>query len=215
MKKIIISLSIIAIVAVVSIGITTAYFTDTEKSEDNTMAAGTMDLNIDGGNTAVQTMSLSNKAPSDSGIETAILKNVGSLDGELDIAMGIVNNSDCYSLTPFANLTEYCDSTGTLGANAKMALYVDVDKSGTCNSGDIGLKSNGTIYTSGVLDYDAIDNYSGQTWDPSNNGVVAMATGVDYNFVIAWEIPTTVGNGIQGDALDFDVSFTLEQVDAD
>ena len=92
MKKIIISLSVIAIVAVISIGITSAYFSDTETSTDNTMAAGTMDLDINGGDAAVTTMTLTDKAPGDSGSEPSTgsltLKNSGSLEGELDITMG-------------------------------------------------------------------------------------------------------------------------------
>ena len=215
MKKIIISLSIIAVVAVISIGITTAYFTDTETSEDNTMAAGTMDLNIDGGNTAVQTMKvdLFDQAPGDSGIETAILKNVGSLSGLLDIKVETVTNYPCTNGNYGANDgTENCTSdAGTLGANAKMALYIDVDKSGTWNTGDIGLKPGDSPYPydSNPLVYYIIDSYSNVPW----NNVYAGLMGVDDedDFVIDWEIPIGAGNEIQGDAVNFDVTFTLRQ----
>lgn len=47
MKKILVSLSIIGVVAVVAIGATVAYFGDTETSTGNTMTAGTLDLKID------------------------------------------------------------------------------------------------------------------------------------------------------------------------
>jgi len=47
MKKITISLAIIAIVSAVSIGATVAYFDDTEISSGNTFSAGTLDLQID------------------------------------------------------------------------------------------------------------------------------------------------------------------------
>jgi len=218
MKKIIISLSIIAIVAVISIGITTAYFSDTETSENNTMAAGTMDLNIDDGNIEVTTMTLTNKTPGDSGNESSILKNVGSLGGELDIETGTVNN---YACTDDANggrndSTEYCTSAaGTLGGSAQMALYVDVDESGTWTTGDIGLKFDATTYvdTGGALDYASIDSYSGKTWNDVYAGL--MAINAQDGFVIDWKIPTTATNDIQGDALDFDITFILEQVDAD
>jgi len=212
MKKILISLSIIAVIAVVSIGITTAYFTDTEKSENNTMAAGTMDLNIDGGNTAVQTMSLSNKAPGDIGTEDSVLKNVGSLGGELDITIGTVNNLACKDVNP-GDLTEYCDSTGTLGANAKMALYIDVDRDGIYDSGtEMGFKSDGSIYTSGILQYDTMDSYSGKGWNNVYSSLMMPTTKDD--FVIDWEIPTGATNEIQGDAVNFDVTFTLRQASA-
>ncbi|PIW76653.1 MAG: hypothetical protein CO001_00190, partial [Candidatus Portnoybacteria bacterium CG_4_8_14_3_um_filter_40_10] len=42
MKKIIISLSIIAAVAAIAIGATTAYFSDTETSTGNTFTAGSI-----------------------------------------------------------------------------------------------------------------------------------------------------------------------------
>ena len=47
MKKIIISFSVIAVVAAIAIGGTVAYFQDVETSAGNTMTAGTLDLQID------------------------------------------------------------------------------------------------------------------------------------------------------------------------
>jgi predicted ribosomally synthesized peptide with SipW-like signal peptide len=47
MKKTIISLSIIGIVAAIAIGATVAYFNDTETSAGNILVAGTMDLKVD------------------------------------------------------------------------------------------------------------------------------------------------------------------------
>ena len=216
MEKIIISLSIIAIVAVVSIGITTAYFTDTETSEDNTMAAGTMDLNIDGGNVAVKTMNLSDKAPGDTGIATAILKNVGSLGGKLDIKVETVTNYPCTDATHGANDgTESCTSdAGTLGANAKMALYIDVDKSGIWNSGDIELRAgdNPDPHHDQALSYYIIDDYDNYHWNDIYAGLMGLNDEDD--FVIDWEIPTGAGNEIQGDAVVFNITFILRQASA-
>lgn len=220
MKKIILSLAIVAIAGAIVTGVTVSYFSDTETSKDNTFAAGTMDLDINGGDVAVQTMDLSNKAPGDSGAETGTtLKNAGSLDGELDVATGVVTNYPC---TDSANGgrddgTESCTAdAGTLGANAEMALYLDIDESGAWNLNDIGLKSDETEYTNGgstALDYDTMDNYSSKIWNDVYNGL--MATGAQDGFVIDWEVPTTAGNDIQGDALKFDITFTLEQADED
>jgi len=47
MKKIIISLSVIAAVAAVAIGATTAFFSDTETSKGNVFTAGAIDLTVD------------------------------------------------------------------------------------------------------------------------------------------------------------------------
>jgi len=217
MKKILISLSIIAVVAVVSIGITTAYFSDTETSEKNTMAAGTMDLNIDEGNIAVKTMNLSNEAPGDFGTETAVLKNVGSLDGKLDIKVEAVANYPCTDGTYGANDgTESCTSdAGTLGANAKMALYIDVDKGGTWTTDDIQLRPGDSADKntgSETLSYYIINDYSNKYWNDIYAGL--MGLNAEDDFVIDWEILTTATNGIQGDAVVFDVTFILRQSDA-
>jgi predicted ribosomally synthesized peptide with SipW-like signal peptide len=47
MKKIVLSVATIALVAAVAIGATTAYFSDTETSTGNTFSAGAIDLKID------------------------------------------------------------------------------------------------------------------------------------------------------------------------
>lgn len=47
MKKIILSLSVIAVAAAVVVGATTAFFTDTETSTGNTFTAGAIDLTVD------------------------------------------------------------------------------------------------------------------------------------------------------------------------
>ncbi len=47
MKKILTSLSVVAVIAVVVIGATTAFFSDTETSSGNTFTAGALDLKID------------------------------------------------------------------------------------------------------------------------------------------------------------------------
>ncbi len=217
-KKIIFSLFAIVTVSAMIIGGTVAYFSDTETSTNNTFANGTMDLNINGGNIAVQTMNLSDKAPGDNGKESSVLKNVGSLTGELDIAMGTVVNYPCTDDVNGGKNdgTEYCNAdAGTLGGNMAVAPYLDINKNGSWDTGDIGLKSDVSTYINSgltVLDYDVIDNYSGVIWNPA---AVTMATNSEYNFAVDWKILTTAGNEIQGDALKFDVMFTLEQADKD
>ena len=49
-RKILISLSVIAVVVIIAVGVTTAYFNDTETSSNNTFTAGAIDLKI--GNTS-------------------------------------------------------------------------------------------------------------------------------------------------------------------
>jgi len=206
MKKILgLTVATLLVIAMVGGG-TWAYFSDTETSASNSLTAGTLDLNIDSGDTAVTTFAVTNVVPGDSGNGSNTLANVGDLNGELDIQFSTITN------TPGAGGGEYEGGSGELGANAEIAVYIDVDQSGDWSSGDIGLKSDDTTYSHPtVLDYDALDNYDSAIWDE----VETMATSTADDFIVMWRVPTSAGNDIQGDSVSFDVTFTLEQANAD
>jgi len=213
MNKILVGVAggIIAVAAVV--GVTRAYFSDSENSTGNTIAAGILDLTVDGGNSAVTMFSLANKAPGDSGTAKITLANAGNLEGELDVTMAAVDDDAC-NPDGLNNGTEYCDLNANLGVNAEMALYIDVDKSGTWNTGDIGLKSDGTKYSFPTgFDYAAINSYSGDSWNNAYGELMAAETSDD--FTVSWRIPSATGNSIQGDDVSFAVTFTLEQAEVD
>ena len=206
MKKIL-GLTVAALIVITLVGAGTfAYFSDTESSADNSLTAGTLDLNWNGGNdSGVATFSESAKAPGDSGTSSKTLANAGSLSGELDVAIGTITN------TGGAGGTEFEGGDGELGGVALLAAYIDVDQSSGWNAGDIGLKSDGTTYTSGDLLYATIDSYDSTSWD----AVETLAVSAADDFTIAWNIPTTAGNSIQGDSISFDITFTLEQPEVD
>jgi len=206
MKKIL-GLTIAALMVMVMVGGGTwAYFTDTETSANNSLSAGTMDLNIDGGNSAVNTFTASNVTPGESGVGSSTLANVGNLGGELDITISAITN------TGGSGGTEFEDGVGNLGGEAVMAMYIDVDQSGDFNAGDIGLKADATVYSyPATLQYDTIDNYDSTIWDAA----ASMASTAQYDVTIDWEVPTSAGNNIQGDAISFGILFTLEQPEAD
>jgi spore coat-associated protein N len=205
MKKIVgLILALVLIIGLVGVG-TYAYFSDTESSTGNTLTAGTLDLNIEGGDIAVTTFDVSDVAPGDNGTASSTLANVGSLAGELDIATSVVSN------TPGAG-GEFGGGSGELGASAQIAMYLDVDQSGTWTAGDIGLQSDGSTYTFPTsLDYDEIDDYASETWD----AVETMNASASDDIFVDWGVPTTAGNEIQGDSVSFDITFTLEQAAAD
>jgi spore coat-associated protein N len=204
-KIIILSVAVLVIIGLVSAG-TYAYFSDTESSTNNVLTAGTLDLNINGGNVAVTTFTASGVAPGDSGSGSSTLTNVGTIAGELDVATSAVTN------TAGAGGTEYEGGSGELGANAQIAMYIDLDQSGSWNAGDIGLQSNGTTYSfPTALNYDVINNYASKTW----NAVETMVAAAADNIVVNWQVPAGTGNDIQGDSVRFDISFILEQPAAD
>ena len=206
MKKIL-GLSIAALLIIAAVGAGTyAFFSDTESSVNNILTAGTLDLNINGGNIAVTTLVVSDVAPGDSGSDNSTLANVGSLLGELDISTSAVTN------TPGAGGTEYEGGSGELGANAEIAMYIDVDQSGDWSDGDIGLKSDNTTYGFAIpLEYAVMDNYAIKSWDATGN---MTASAVDF-FWVLWRVPEGALNDIQGDSAKFDITFVLEQTAKD
>jgi len=188
-------------------GGTWAYFTDTETSVDNSLTAGTLDLNIDSGDIPVTTFTASAVAPGDSGSGSSTLENVGSMVGELDITFSAVTN------TPGAGGGEYEGGSGELGGVATLAVYLDVDQSADWSAGDIGLKSDGTTYAfPTALDYATIDSYGSVSYDAV---IATMAVSAADDFIALWQVPTSADNTIQGDSVSFDVTFILEQDAAD
>ena len=71
---------------------TWAYFSDTETSQGNTLAAGTLDLKTGGTDGVSQTLSATGMAPGDTvGPETIVLNNTGSVAGSsLDLSLSYV-----------------------------------------------------------------------------------------------------------------------------
>ena len=206
MKKIL-GLTVAALLVMGMVGGGTwAYFSDTETSVNNSLTAGTLDLNIDGDNVAVTTFSEDAVEPGETGSGSSILANVGSMDGELDIAFSAITNTDG---TP----VEFGAGSGELGGVAEIAVYIDVDQSDTFSDGDIGLDAaiDTTYLFAAGLQWNTIDSYGSITW----NAVETMVTTAADNFRVEWRVPDTADNTIQGDIVSFDVTFTLEQAAAD
>ncbi len=215
MKKIVgLTIAALLIMGVVGGG-TWAYFSDTETSSTNTISAGTLDLTIGGGNVNYNILTLTNRVPGDSGQAYAELKNVGSVTGELDIGKS-ASGQLAVANTQGTGGTEYeLSGSGELGAQATMALWIDVNKNSTWNVGtDIGLKNDGTTYNSGSLDYQTINSYNGRYWGGSA-GVTNLVSNADVWFFISWQIPTSADNTIQGDTVTVGATFILEQAAAD
>jgi len=74
---------------------TFAAFTDTESSNDNSVSAGTLDLTVDGGDTPVTVLSVSDAVPGETGSGDAItLANDGSVDGTLDVSVAAIESNE-------------------------------------------------------------------------------------------------------------------------
>ncbi|MFC1988931.1 TasA family protein, partial [Chloroflexota bacterium] len=195
-------------------GGTWAYFSDTEATGTNVLTAGTLDLDLGGGDDlGTVIFNLSTKAPGDADNHTIALNYpTTNVPAELDLTFGTVNN---VGFDTVANPNaEYADDTGNLGASLEIAPYIDIAANGSFDGGtDIALGSSSDNHTTSALQWDALDNFSTNTWDDLYSA--ASINGTADNFVIEWRIPTSAGNSIQGDSANFTMTFTLEQTTVD
>ncbi len=95
-KRILISLSVIGLVAAIAIGGTIAYFSDTETSVGNTFTAGTIDISLNPkGGQAVKTVSGDlDLKPSQTGWTRTVVTNIGTNPAEIWKHIGNVENRE-------------------------------------------------------------------------------------------------------------------------
>ena len=206
MKKILISLMAIALViGLVGAG-SFALFNDTETSTGNTFTAGTLDLNLDGGNVNVVKFTVTDTYPGASGSGTWTLVNAGSLAGYVDLESISKANAENYdAATNEAEAVDDADTSdenggGELGANLAVVLFWDDGAGGGTAGNGIKDGSEATIY-SGALDSIA-NNYEANYL--LNNGATTYIS-------MTWSINSNVNNQIQGDSATLDITFELAQ----
>ncbi|WP_136689927.1 TasA family protein [Halorhabdus amylolytica] len=87
---------------------TMASFSDAESSSENTVQAGTLDLELNGNDQTVTFLDVSGVKPGDDGFQSIQLGNTGSITGTIEIIVedvrdsenGIVNNENSVDDTP-------------------------------------------------------------------------------------------------------------------
>jgi len=231
MRKILLSILTIGLVSSLTIGATQAYFSDTETIPNNTFAAGDLDLEL--GGQATLPFSVSNVVPGDNGKGTVTLTNVsGSIPGSLSMNLANIldNENDLIEpemqsyprpagcTSPGGTTGDYANNGGELDFFLEFAPFVDVNKNGTFDAGDIQLAYNGQSttypgYRSGALYYSGLNSYL-LTW----NNVMTLTSGQSIDIVIPWQFPTESQdcnysqNMAMTDSLGFDVVFTLNQI---
>lgn len=213
MKRILLSLSVIAAVAAVGIGATSALFSDSETAAGNTFSAGTLNLRVGEDDSTTETISLSNLAPEDEGNAAEWLtSNTGSIAGDLSVEVSAITNDE---EAPGPESETNVADPGDLGSLLTIALWMDVDKDGTWSAGDYYLPSSSGVevpYATPGLPaaaFDIVDDYSGDIWADVQS--VAGTTDAG-NFRVEYDFPSGVSdNDAQGDSAAFDITFSLEQ----
>ena len=198
MKKVIIGLLLICVVAgLVAVG-TWAAFRDVETSTDNLFTAGSMDLKVDGEDDPISAYfdTIECVKPGDSGEVTIELTNVGCVDGMLDLMITITESDENIAVEPELNVGDLEDDLGDLfdgelAANLEMRITADLD-------GDTVFE---TLVAEGALSVIEAINYV----------YGALDAGASMDLKIEWWVDSTVGNMIMTDTLRFDIEFSLDQ----
>jgi len=196
MKKILLSLMVIGLTSVLAVGATTSYFSDTEISSGNTITAGTLDLKLDGADNPTSAKFNVTNAKAGTQINTGfILKNDGSITGNLSIPSIVVTNSENGITEPEASSGDATDTTGELADVMNLRIFMDYDKNGSIGTGE-------TVVYNGL-----IKNLP--TTLPSL-GTLLAGSEVRVGFIMDWW-NTASDNLAQGDSMQLNIQFMLQQ----
>jgi len=199
MKKIIISLSVIGVVAGIAIGGTVAYFSDTETSTGNTFTAGTLNLQLrdtdegpaDG---VTATWLLANMKPGDqTGLNFINLYNAGSVSSNhVEIAVAnVTSDAVC------EESDTHCPSTDL----DKWMQIIDLTYD--------GVSQLGSIADSNLNGWKDLDDLEAAGLD--NLSVPLVNSGGFKTMMMQVQFRSDAANDYQGDSLASTFTFTLNQ----
>ncbi len=204
MKKILgLTIAVLLIIGIVGAG-TWAYFSDTASSTGNTWTAGTLTLGLVTTGAATNatasaspaginnSMQFTNVKPGSSGTITWTLNNTGTVPGTLTLA-----STATFGQGGAANAPEATAETalgGVKGLDTGIMVWV------TAGGTDILGATGAYVAMSGLE----------AALDLQVNHAITIGTPLVY--VLNWQVPTSVGNEIQGDTAQLDITFTLNQI---
>jgi predicted ribosomally synthesized peptide with SipW-like signal peptide len=174
---------------------TYAYFSDTEKSSGNVFTAGTLDLQIDGGDTNVIKFTVNNFRPGNQPIGTYALKNAGSIDGYLDLFGINVTDNENGRTEPEIEAGDTTDDVGELSSLIGLTMFIDQDGNGWYGTGD--------VYIFNGIMHDIASGYN------LNLPIPAGSTKYITIQINWWS--TANDNLAQSDSVVLDIGFRLDQ----
>ena len=185
----------IALLSVTAVGATKAWFLDTETSNGNSFTAGSLDLNIDGGNINVVKFTVGNMVPGNQPKSGFLLANVGSVKGYLDIENISVTNNENGRIEPEIAAGDTTDGVGELQDVVNLRLFLDYDGNGWIGTGE-------TVF------------YNGKVGSlPSNfelNELLNVGSNVRIGAIFDWWT-TPDDNKAMGDDMTLNMTFELGQ----
>ncbi|MCK4723587.1 MAG: SipW-dependent-type signal peptide-containing protein, partial [Dehalococcoidia bacterium] len=180
-------------------GGTWAYFSDVETSTGNILTAGTLDLDIGGGddNVVILQASITDVAPGVGDSDSTLLAVSGTLAGELDITITSIDSEE-NSIIVDAESVGGPDITeglgeGELDANTWIAFWLDYQNVGGWSTNDVGLKSDASTYTFAAATTGTATGGSIVTIQDSGGGFGSSSEQVGY--------PVTVTGTVNGTAV--------------
>lgn len=197
MRKILVSLLVIAAVSALAIGATGAWFVDNETSTGNTFNAGLLDLKVDGGDANVVKFTINRMVPGNQPTGSWMLSNAGDVAGYLDLHDVVVTEDENVITEPEAEAGDVT-AAGELGSVVNLRLYLDADKDGYWSTGDVMLY-NGKV--------------AGIGSDFDQNIAVPAGGSVRINAVFDWwaSADDAVDSVAMTDKLDLGIKFQLGQ----
>lgn len=218
-RKIIgLSLAAIILLALTATG-TWAFFRDTETGSGNSLAAGTLDLQVGNFDPMTEKIDFSGVKPGDAGDAAAwSIRNTGSISGHLSISAGAVNNDENVRSEVETASGDSTDNVGELGGMLTVALWMDSGTSGW-SSGDYYLDPSGSglakVVWSGEPTLPAAAYFTLNTYSAKSSASLQTITSgtVPPNFRVNYNFPESGAgdNQSQSDSCNFDLIFTLSQ----
>lgn len=209
-RKVLVAFLIIGLVATIAGAGIYAYFNDTETSGENTFQAGTLDLKVGGQDDPnVAHVTIDNIKPADGffGSYSWRVKNTGSLPGLLWFEVTPMINKDNGVTEPELGAPgEDGTEAGELGAKIIVGKLNVYDGSTRLRIGS----PDGPEFKHGVNSL----NFMGglKLYSPTGSGLDILDPGEDEELCLVLSLPSTVGNCVQGDSVEFDIIFHLDQI---
>ena len=205
MKKIIFTLGIIIAIGGIILGVTNAYFIDTEGSEDNNLASGTFDIITEG--FWLQPYTFTNMYPGEAPREVNFtLRNKGSLPMRIWMAIKNVSNEENGVSD---SEQDWYDANGGPKSDVDSAIVYSLDI-----DGNLALEQEAGIRVSQIKDY-YINLVKTDKPFEKNNGDGILYPGetieVDQKFYLS---PKTE-DWAQSDIMSFEIEILAQQADAE
>ena len=198
-QKIFLSLTVIALVSLLSYSVTSAYLTDKKFASGNTFSVGTLNLQVnDQTHANLEPFTIDALGTgSTGGTKTWKVKNVGSLPGQFSTSFDNLINRENGCNDAESQVDTTCDNPGPnqgeLGKYIKAVFYFNDQK-----------KVESLLTSTATSQISAL-------WASPDSSVI-LNPGETATLRLDWQLLPSYGNDIQSDSLTFDVGFSLQQI---